>query len=439
MTIDGYIEMPGRGLPPERFGQGTREVRLEYGGGVSMHVGHGSVGTPGGPAALALASERYGQVPWAITLEPAIQMARDGFELTPPARHYLEFSGTKVFGWHSDSRAALHHADGTLRRTGERIHVGGLADSLERMAVHGAADFYTGEIGRAIASDMKSNGGLITAADLAAYRPIVRDALVGSVGDWIVATNPPPALGGVVIGAMLRLMGQRPSNPWTLEDVEHLVEVQKKVLGFRRDHVDLREDIGTAIGEMQAAFRSPSTVHTSAVDSSGLACSITLSAGYGSGVMVPGTGLWLNNCLGEIELNRRGLHSWPVGARLVSNMAPTVARGAGDRVLSLGSPGADRITTAILQVFVNYANAGMPLVEAIEHPRLHLEATDDGLRVAAEPGIPTDLGGVPWRVTPELSMYFGGVGVAEWSPSGGLVAAADPRRSGGTAIVEAEG
>lgn len=436
VTIDGYIEMPGRGLPPERFGQGTREVRLDYGGGVTMHIGHGSVGIPGGPAALAVASKRYGRVPWRLTLGPAIQLARDGFELTPPARHYLEFSGTKVFGWHPDSRVALHHGDGSLKKTGERIHVAGLADSLERIAKHGADDFYTGEIGRAIAADMADNGGLLTATDLSAYRPVVREALVGPVGDWIVATNPPPALGGVVVGAMLRLMGQRPSNPWTREDVEHLVEVQKAVLGFRRDHVDLREDIGTAIGEMQAAFRSPSTVHTSAVDSDGLACSITLSAGYGSGVMVPGTGLWLNNCLGEIELNRRGLHTWPVGARLVSNMAPTVARDSGGRVLAIGSPGADRITTAIMQVFVNHANAGMSLPEAIEHPRLHLEATDDGPRVVAEPGIPTGLAGIPWRAMPEMSMYFGGVGVAEWSPAGGLTAAADPRRSGGTAVVK---
>ena len=435
VTIDGYIEMPGRGLASDRFGKGTRKVRLDYGGGVDMHVGHGSVGTPGGPAALAIASKRYGRVPWALVLEPALQLARDGFELTPPARHYLEYSGTKVFGWHPDSRAALHHADGSLRNIGEHVLIDGLADSLERIALYGADDFYTGEIGHAIAADMASNGGLITALDLSAYRPLVREALVGPVGDWIVATNPPPALGGVVLGAMLRLMGNRPSNPWTQEDVAHLVEVQKEVLGFRRTHVDLREDIAAAIGEMQAAFRSPSTVHTSAVDSNGLACAITLSAGYGSGVMIPGTGLWMNNCLGEIELNRRGLHTWPVGARLVSNMAPTVARDAGGRVLSLGSPGADRITTSILQVFVNHANAGMPLLEAIEHPRLHLEVTEDGPGVVAEPGIPTDLGGVPWRSMPEMSMYFGGVGVAEWSPAGGLIAVADPRRSGGTAVV----
>ena len=439
VTIDGYIEMPGRGLPPERFGKGTQEIHLEYGGGVSMHVGHGSVGTPGGPAALSVASELYGRVPWAVALEPALELATNGFELSPPARQYLEFSGAKVFGWHPDSRKALHHEDGSLIEVGERIYIEGLADSLDRISRNGAADFYTGEIGHAIAADMAENGGLVTADDLAEYRPVVRDALVGPVGDWIVATNPSPAIGGVVLGAMLRLIGERPSNPWSREDVEHMVEVQKSVLGYRRDHVDMREDIEAAIAEMQAAFRSPSTVHTSVVDSDGLACSITLSAGYGSGVMVPGTGLWLNNCLGEIELNRRGLHTWPVGSRLVSNMSPTVARDSTGRVLSIGSPGADRITTAIWQVFANHANAGMSLAGSIGHPRMHLEMTDDGPRMVAEPGIPTDLGGIPWRTTTGPSMYFGGVGVAEWSPGGGLVAESDPRRSGGTAIVETRG
>ena len=436
VTIDGYIEMPGRGLPEERFGRGTQQVYLEYGGGVTMHVGHGSVGTPGGPAALALASERYGRLPWTVVLEPSIELARAGFPLTPPARQYLEFSGSKVFGWHPDSRKALVHPDGSLLDVGDLIHVEHLADSLDRIARYGAADLYTGELASMVARDMESNEGLITAEDLAAYRPIVRDAHIGPVGHWTVATNPPPAIGGVVLGAMLRLMGAHPSNPWTPEDVERLVDVQKTVLAYRHDHVDMREDMDVAISEMLTAFKSPSTVHTSAVDSDGLGCSITLSSGYGSGVVVPGTGLWMNNCLGEIELNRRGLHWWPVGSRLVSNMAPTIVRDVGGRILAIGSPGADRITTAILQVFVNYATAGMTLAEAIDHPRLHVEDFEGAYRVAAEPGIPTGLGGLPWRAMPEMSMYFGGVGVAGWSPEWGLVAAADPRRSGGTAIAE---
>lgn len=436
VTIDGYIEMPGRGLPRDRFGTGTTEVHLEYGGGVTLHVGYGSVGTPGGPAALSRASERFGRTPWRVVLEPAIELARKGFPLTATSRHYLEYSAEPVFGWHPDSRRPLHRDDGTLKAEGETIHVEHLADSLERLARHGASEFYTGEIGHAIAADAQANGGLLTAEDLAAYEAVVRPALTGSVDRWTVATNPPPAIGGVTVGAMLGLMEGRPRGAWTEEDVAHLVDVQARVLGFRRERVDLREDVVAAIDELKAAFASPSTVHTSAVDGNGLGCAITLSAGYGSGVMVPGTGLWLNNCLGEVELNRRGLHTWPVGARLVSNMAPSVARSPDGDVLAIGSPGADRITTAILQVFVNHISGGMTLQEAVDHPRLHVEPTEDGPRVAAEPGVlePSDVD-LPWRWFDGRSMYFGGAGVASSSNEDGLRAASDPRRAGATAIV----
>ncbi len=434
VTIDGYSEMPGRGLPRERFGSGTTEVSIEYGGGVTMHVGHGSVGTPGGPAALAAASERFGRIPWSAVLEPAIAIARSGFELSTAAHHYLTYSGTPVFGWHPDSHAALHDGDGGLKGPGDLIHVEHLAETLERIARNGVRELYTGGTAHAIAADMEANGGLVTARDLAEYRPLERPALVGRIGRWDVATNPPPAIGGVVLGAMLGLMKGRPGDPWSEADVAHLVDVQARVLGFRRDRVDLREDVVVAIDELRRAFTSPATVHTSAVDADSLACSVTLSSGYGAGVMVPGTGLWMNNCLGEIELNRRGLHAWPVGTRLVSNMAPTIAREDGGEVLAIGSPGADRIPTAILQVLANHLNAGMSLQHAIDHPRLHVEPTDAGATAAAEAGIaPVDVG-IPWRFFEDRSMYFGGVGVAWRSPDGELRAAADPRREGGIAI-----
>lgn len=439
VIIDGYIAMPGRGLPPERLGEGTTKVFIGYGGGVTMHVGHGSVGTPGGPAALAAASERFGRVPWSEVLEPAIDIATEGFPLSPAARHYLEYAGVDVFGWHPDSHAALHDSDGRLKDQGDRIRVDHLAGSLELIARNGVEEFYTGDIGHVIAADMGQNGGLITLEDLAEYRPIIRQPLVGRIGSWRVATNPPPAIGGVVLCAMLGSMDGRPSDPWTERDVAHLVDVQTRVLGFRRERVDTRADVEAAIEELRLAFCSPSTIHTSAVDASGLACSITLSAGYGSGVMTPGTGLWLNNCLGEIELNRRGLHAWPVGSRLVSNMAPSVAWDEDGEVIAIGTPGGDRIPTAMLQVLTNHASAGMTLQEAVDHPRLHIEATDEGPGVVSEPGIPRLEVGMPWRSFDDLSMYFGGVGVASWSPSEGLRAAADPRRAGAVAISGLEG
>ena len=114
VTIDGYIEMPGRGLPRDRFGQGAFDVTMAYGGGITTTIGHGSVGTPGALAALGLASARYGRIPWPLLVEPAYELARDGFPLSQPSSSYLQFSHEVVFGWHEPSRAALHREDGSL-------------------------------------------------------------------------------------------------------------------------------------------------------------------------------------------------------------------------------------------------------------------------------------------------------------------------------------
>jgi gamma-glutamyltranspeptidase/glutathione hydrolase len=150
--------------------------------------------------------------------------------------------------------------------------------------------------------------------------------------------------------------------------------------------------------------------------------------------MTPGTGIWLNNCLGEQELNRGGLHSLPPGTRLPSNMAPTVGRSRGGDVLAIGSPGADRITTALLQVLAGFGGGALSLAEAVARPRLHVRHLPDGPVVEHEDGLdlpPLDL---PTRSHGAGSMYFGGVGAALRQADGVLVAAADPRRAGATAI-----
>ena len=443
VTIDGYIEMPGRNLPPERLGGGRRDVRIDYGGGVDLTVGHGSVGTPGGLAALSLASTRYGRLPWTEVVEPAYQDVKNGFALSVASHTYLEFAGEKVFGWNEASHRALHHADGTLRRPGETIWIEELAHTLRRIADHGADEFYVGETARLIAADIQANDGILTLEDLASYEPIVRRPLVTSLDGWRVATNPPPALGGSTLTAMLLLMEGRPAGAWTSEDVAWLARVQEAVLDFRLAHLDLSDDLErdlarlleqARVGELKRWVSSPSTVHTSTVDAEGLACSVTMSAGYGSGVMPPGTGAWMNNCLGEHELNRRGFHAWAPGTRLPSNMAPTVARRADGAVISIGSPGADRITTAILQVLVNHLHLGMTLSEAIGYPRLHVE-NHGGEKVAAyEPGLPVEKITLPTRVFEGLSMYFGGAGAAKRCADGTFELAADPRRGGGTTI-----
>ena len=209
----------------------------------------------------------------------------------------------------------------------------------------------------------------------------------------------------------------------------------------RRDHLDLSDRLdedGRRLleachdGSLRGALSAPSTVHASAVDSDGLGCSATMSAGYGSGVMPPGTGIWMNNCIGELELNRRGLVAGPPGTPMPSNMAPSVARRDNGALLAIGSPGADRITSALLQVLVNHVQLGMPLRDAVLQPRAHVELTGDGYRVAHEAGVAVEELDVPVRAFEGMSMFFGGVGAVRWGPESGFLVAADPRRSGGT-------
>lgn len=445
VMIDGYVTMPGRNLPAGHSPDGAIYAHMEYGGGVELVVGHASVATPGALAACGLASRRYGSLPWASLFESAYLYARDGFPLQNVSYDYLQCSEDAVFNWNEQSFAALHDADGNLLRPGDTVHIAHLAQSIERIAQEGPDAFYSGSLAALIEQDSLANGGFLTRADLESFVTIVRDPIVVDGLDWTVYTNPAPAVGGATLAAMLILMRGRPAHGWTTEELRHWVSVQRSVLGFRHERLDSSTDIARDIEDLLAAARtgelggfqtSPSTVHTSAVDSTGLACSVTLSAGYGSGVMPLGTGIWMNNCLGELELNQRGA-DWPVGVRLPSNMAPTVARRADGAVLAIGSAGSSRITTAIAQSLCNFMNAGMTLEEALEHPRVHLEEREDGWQVAYEPGMPADELDTPSRAFGDLNMFFGGAGVALWAPDEGFSVAADPRRGGGTAIAGA--
>jgi gamma-glutamyltranspeptidase/glutathione hydrolase len=173
------------------------------------------------------------------------------------------------------------------------------------------------------------------------------------------------------------------------------------------------------------------TSHLSCVDADGLAVSITNTMGYGSGLVVPGTGIPLNNALGEPELNPKGFHAVAPGERLISNMSPTVVSSEEGGLVSLGSPGASRISTAILQTLVNVLDFGMPLEAAVLAPRFHAEgdlfAYESGVPAAAPAGFGEML---PFNGP---DMFFGGVNAVRHTPQGRFEAAADPRRSGGAA------
>ena len=442
VVVDAYAEMPGRGLPRERFGRGGREVELTYGGKTTTIVGYGSVATPGVFAGLHVAWERYGEAPWSELFGPAIDAVEAGFPLSTAAAEYLGHSHELVFGWDPPSYDVLHHDNGRHLSAGDTVLIPDLADTLRLLATEGVEPLYRGDLGRLIVNEVTKHDGILTVQDLAEYQAVVRRPIMVDVDDWMIATNAAPAVGGATMAAMLLLMGNQGFDHWNAADVARLVAVQDAVLRFRKANLDELHDRGyevarllelAAAGDLEEMQKSGATSHTSTVDSDGLGCSITVSAGYGSGAMVAGTGMWLNNSLGEVELHT-GFHQLEPGERLVSNMAPTVARSRHGSVLAIGSPGASRITTALSSVLINFIHLGMSLSDSIEHARIHTELFNGVPTVSHEPGI--DVSAVDrfdLRRFPDISMYFGGVQAALWDPLAGFFEMADPRRAGAVA------
>lgn len=441
ITIDGNVAVPGAGLAAD-VEPLLETVELEYGGGIVTLVGASSVAVPGTLAALYRASTDHGRLRWHDLLQPAIRATRDGFPFAAACHYYLGYAGDVIYGRSEDGHNALHNADGSLRDVASTILIPHLADSLTAIADEGERIFYEGEIGQLIVDHVQSHGGLLTREDLRSYTPVVRDCLLVNVGDWQIATNPPPAIGGANLAAMLLGFGTDSLNSWDESSQQRLVRTQEAVMRFRQGKLDLADDVAEPVadmlklatsGELISRYSSGSTVHTSAVDGAGMACAITASSGYGSGEMPKNTGLWLNNCLGELELNRHGLSAAPPGRRLPSNMAPGAAR-SDTAVLAIGSPGADRITTALHQFLINFLQRGLGLEQAVAQPRIHLKIDESDAELSVEPGIDISDTRFALRQYESINMYFGGVVAALYDEHNGFDAAADPRREGGTFI-----
>ncbi len=433
LVYDGAMAMPGLGLDPDRLGRGGVGVHIGYGGGVETIVGPASVAVPGGWAAMGAVWRDHGLAPWREIVAPALDHARRGFPLGSVADYYLNYSFDPIFSLDPRSRAALHNGN-RRRRTGELIWVRGLADALSAISAEGVDVLYRGELGQDISRDLLDRGGIITRRDLREYQVQKRSPILLPMGDWTVALNPPPAVGGVALAGMLARVGHQPPL-----SSKRLVEAQLEVLGDRRSLVDDADDWREGVGKMSlrmlAGLGSASTVNISAVDSSGLACAVTLSCGYGSGVIAGGSGMWMNNSLGEIELTGGRFHGQPPGERLMSNMAPSVLWNDSGEVVAAGSPGADRITTALQSTLLSVIVEGSSLVEAVERHRAHVERTPQGWRLCHEEGFPFNGLEMSRRVFAGRHMFFGGVSAASLGPDGSMEAVADSRRVGKGIVV----
>ena len=272
---------------------------------------------------------------------------------------------------------------------------------------------------------MGEGGGTLTAEDLAGFEAIAREPLSMSYRGRDVLTNPPPSAGGILLALSLRLLDQAPSPPPLGVVVRAMEEAQT---ARTPEFVEGLGEVGFAARLLGS--RMGSTTHISVLDAAGRACTVTCTNGEGSGIVVPGTGIHVNNIMGETDLNPLGFHRAPPGRRMPSMMSPTVVLAGGEVQLALGSSGSNRIRSALLQTIVGVVDHELSAAEAVAAPRVHFE--DDV--VFAEPG--TQLDGL--RYDPYIvqhfrapNMFFGGVqAVCRDLHTGALSGAGDPRRGG---------
>jgi gamma-glutamyltranspeptidase / glutathione hydrolase len=338
-------------------------------------------------------------------------------------------------------------------RAGEVTSNPPLADTLERIAANGARELADGETAHALAAHQAATGGALTLADLGAYRAIRRRPVTLAYRERMFVTNPPPSSGGALIAHALAVLAAGPPLAGVLApaSVARIAAALRSANAQRTPAFERSLYRGGAVRHVLAAAASgqvahaasatwppaaPWTTHISVLDADGNAASLTCSTGCGSGVVVPGTGVHLNNMLGETDLHVGSLRQVP-GMRQTSMMAPSLVLAPGGGVeLVLGSSGSARIRSAIVQVVAAALDLGLPLREAVELPRVHPE--DDVLD--CEGGIPPEtlaaLEAAGERLVrwPGRNIYFGGAQVVSHTRAG-FAAAGDPRRGGAGIVV----
>ncbi len=386
-----------------------------------FHIGPASCGVYGAPAGVCEAARRWGTIPLHELAGPAALLAREGVELNHGQAYVAEILGDLLTS--TPECAALWAPSGRILREGEVLRNDELGDALERLGAEGADPFYSGDIAAAVGDWLAARGGSLCAGDLAGYRAIEREPARMPYRDREVLTNPPPSAGGSLLAYALALLDRGPAPP-TLSGVVEAMRAaqQERTPEFLEG---LSED---GFLERFLATRLGSTTHISVLDADGRACSATCTNGEGSGVVVPGTGLHLNNVMGEEDLNPFGFHRHPAGRRMPSMMAPSIVMRDGEVELVLGSAGSNRIRSALLQTIVGTVDHDLDAREAVDAPRVHFES---GV-LYAEPDIALgalERDGMQVVRFSELNLFFGGVQAVR--RRGRLLdGAGDPRRGG---------
>jgi gamma-glutamyltranspeptidase / glutathione hydrolase len=443
--LDFFVAAPGKGLDSlEPADLVPIDVKFTEGAVQRFNAGPSSNGVYGTTKGLEEALARFGTMTLADLCERPARLARAGIEVLP-MQAFL-FTVLEPILRSTPEAEAIYAPGGRLLEAGETLRLPELADLLERLGAEGPDFLYTGDVARAASSWVLERGGLLTEEDLATYRVVERAPARVDYHGREVLTNPPPSSGGILIADALGIL-ERMESPGDVETVAEVIASTNRARdesflvglateGYLEQFL-AADALDTVAGEVRSKLGS--TTHLAVMDADGSCASSTCSNGSGSGVVVPGTGLHLNNMLGEQDLNPYGYHQHRPGTRVPSMMAPTVVLRDGRPELALGSAGSNRIRSAILETILHVVNGGRHAQEAVDAPRLHVE----GDVVEAEPGIDSEaldrLEQRGWKVRrfTERNLYFGGAQAVARDPrTGELSGGGDPRRGGVAMVVD---
>ncbi|WP_407714002.1 gamma-glutamyltransferase [Comamonas testosteroni] len=389
--------------------------------GKSLHT-HYAVGVPGTVAGMTHALSRWGSMPLARVMAPAIALADKGYPVSVTLAKTLEQEKKQMGRW--PATQAVFWKNGAPLQTGERLVQKDLAQSLRLISQQGAKAFYQGAIAQKIAAEMAPHANAITLQDLRDYKVAEREPVRGSYRGYQIVTMPPPSSGGAHLIQILNMMERWPMNQWganSAQSVHYMTEAMKLAYADRSEYLgdpdfvkiplkgliskNYAGELAAGIKPQQArpsqdirpgrpqAYESDQTTHYSVVDKAGNAVAVTytLNTNFGSGIVARGTGILLNNEMDDFSAkpgvaNAYGLvggdaNAVQAGKRPLSSMTPTLVLKDGKPVLVTGSPGGARIITTVLQQIVNHIDFGMNPAEAASTPRFHHQWTPDELRV----------------------------------------------------------
>lgn len=417
-VLDFFVDAPGRGRSTARLTPSFLPVTLRFAGADQVfHAGWGSVGVPGCLDGYLHAVRTMGRLPLAQVVAPAAALAREGTVLDA-AQAALLVLLEDILTLTPEGRAVFAPA-GRLLMEGDRMRnpdLAGLLDDVARGAVTGTID-----LADVLARAADDAGGLLTADDVAAYRVHERAPSTASHRGAALATNPPPSFGG---GLVLTALAELRDGPPLDGSPASVLRLAGALVRMSERHVT-----------GPTAVRG--TTHVSVVDGDGGAAALTVSNGSCSGVFAPGTGIQLNNVMGEADLHPHGFTATPPGVRIGSMMAPTLLTAADGTRTALGSGGSERIRSALLCAVVALVDGGAGLRAAVDAPRLHWDRST----LHVEPGLPPPVLAALRAVHPvqqwsRRDLYFGGVHAAQRRPDGTVDAAGDPRRAGAGLVVD---